>query len=60
MPGEYRRYLFPREHPRLAELRGPDPSGRVADPLPARPGPARSPEDHIIDIERLRDDPEVD
>ncbi|MDX6419861.1 MAG: hypothetical protein QOG28_4481, partial [Trebonia sp.] len=25
MPGEYRQYLFPREHPRLAELRGLDP-----------------------------------
>ena len=25
MPGEYRQYLFPREHPRLAEPRGLDP-----------------------------------
>ena len=25
MPGEYRRYLFPHDHPRLAEVRGLDP-----------------------------------
>ncbi|MGW3350196.1 DUF3500 domain-containing protein [Nonomuraea rubra] len=25
MPGEYRQYLFPRDHPRLAEVRGLDP-----------------------------------
>jgi len=30
MPGEYRQYLFPREHPRLAELRGLDCSSRRA------------------------------